>query len=285
MIIVKNHDQLKEVLAHRKVNGKTIGFVPTMGALHLGHIALLERAKIENSFVVCSIFINPTQFNSQADFINYPVTIEKDISLLESHHSDLLFLPSVAEVYPEGFEHLEHYNIGTIESVLEGKFRPGHFQGVCLVMSRLLKLIRPDKLYMGKKDYQQCLVVRRLIDILELSLELITVETVREPDGLAMSSRNLRLNERERKNATAIFDCLMHLRNTLHPGNLRSNLDEARTILEANEFKIDYIAIAGSGDLSEVTHWDGEQKLVALVAAFQHEIRLIDNILLFNEHI
>ena len=166
-----------------------------MGALHAGHISLLEQSKSETGLTVCSIFVNPTQFNDKKDFEKYPITIEEDIRKIESAGTDILFLPNASSVYPNGTDRLEQYQIGYLETILEGKFRPGHFQGVCQVMNRLLKIVLPHKLYMGQKDYQQSLVVNQLLKTMRTDTSLVVCPTHREPDGLAMSSRNMRLSE------------------------------------------------------------------------------------------
>src|SRR5690242_13565632 len=201
MILFKKVIDLRKWLDHQRQTENNIGFVPTMGALHSGHLSLIEASKKENSITVSSIFVNPTQFNDPTDFEKYPVTIEKDIDLLEGIGCDAIFLPSVEEIYPNGTKSVKHYELGYLEKILEGKFRPGHFQGVCMVVERLLEIVEPDKLYLGQKDFQQCMVIRKLISLMgkENTISLEISPTLREPDGLAMSSRNVRLNEEERK--------------------------------------------------------------------------------------
>jgi pantoate--beta-alanine ligase len=282
MIIFKRKSQLIRHL-QSQVSGR-IGFVPTMGALHDGHLSLLEQSKEKSGVTVCSIFINPTQFNNLGDFEKYPVTIEKDIYLLEKNGVDILFIPAVVEIYPGGTDHLEHYDLGYLESILEGKYRPGHFQGVCQVMFRLLNIVQPDFLFMGKKDYQQCMVVKRLLLIMQSGIEFIACETLREADGLAMSSRNMRLNEEERKNAAAIYMALIYLKQNVRPGNLTGILREARSILEKKDFRVEYVEIADAATLESIGNEYSTKKIVGLIAAVQHEIRLIDNMVLNNEH-
>ena len=282
MILFRKAVQLSEYLAKKQASGIDNLLIPTMGALHPGHISLLNSSKAFPGLRVCSIFVNPTQFNDPSDFKKYPVTLENDIRLLEQHGADILFLPDVAEMYPDGMEKLEQYELGYLESVLEGRFRPGHFQGVCQIMQRLLSITKPRHLFMGQKDYQQCMVVSRLLTILKLGTELHTVPTLRETGGLAMSSRNIRLSPQERKNALAIYQSLCYLRDQKKPGKLEDQLLFVRKLLEANEFQIDYAVIADSRSLETVDIWDGKQPIVALIAAFQHEVRLIDNMLLFE---
>ena len=278
MIIVKSSSALKRSLL--KDSTRSVGFVPTMGALHQGHIALLEQAGRESELVVCSIFVNPTQFNNPADFAKYPITLEKDILMLERAGVHVLFLPAVTELYPDGTENLEHYDLGYLETVMEGAFRPGHFQGVCQVMSRLIKLVEPDKLFMGQKDYQQCMVVKRLLEIMQSNVEFVTCSTVREVDGLAMSSRNMRLNPDERKKATAIFHALTYIRNNVGRTGILALKTEAGKILTDSGFKPDYIEIADGNNLHLLNHIKESEKPVALIAAFMNEVRLIDNMIL-----
>lgn len=280
MILFKEADAIENAIRLHKKNGKQIGYVPTMGALHKGHMHLIENAQKGSGITVCSIFVNPTQFNDPADYKKYPVTIDKDIYMLESAGTDIVYLPAAREIYPDGTSTLESYDLGYLETVLEGKFRPGHFQGVCQVMSRLLTTIRPQRLYMGQKDYQQCMVVKRLIEILKLDTELIICATVREPDRLAMSSRNKRLNEEERKKAVGIFKALDFIKENIRPGNLTRLKNDAITIIKKHNFKIDYLEIAEADALRLTDDWDGKQKLVALAAGFMNEVRLIDNMLL-----
>src|SRR6202012_2980545 len=208
MILFKKTGDLNRYLDQQRISGATIGFVPTLGALHAGHISLIDISKKTTTLTVCSIFVNPTQFNDPTDFQKYPITIEKDIILLENAGTDVLFLPELDEMYPDGTKNLETYDLGPLETILEGKYRPGHFQGVCQVMRRLLEAVRPDHLFMGEKDYQQCMIVQRLLDLTKMNTILQPCPIVREPHGLAMSSRNLRLTPEERKRATAIYGAL-----------------------------------------------------------------------------
>jgi pantoate--beta-alanine ligase len=277
MFIFKKSAELARFLKAQKDRGSVTGFIPTMGALHEGHLSLIREAKKSTQLVICSIFVNPTQFNDPKDFSKYPVTLENDILLLEKEATDILFLPSVEELYPAGIQGLEHYELGEIESVLEGKFRPGHFQGVCQVMYRLLKLVSPDKLFMGEKDYQQCMVVKKLLLLMHSSIELVPCPTLRETDGLAMSSRNLRLKAEERNKSNAIFNTLTWIKENLTRGDLLQVTIEATARLKEYGFKPDYVEIANANTLSHVNSWDGKEKLVALIAAFMHEVRLIDN--------
>lgn len=279
MILVKHIKNLRETLSSFRSSGSTVGFVPTMGALHPGHISLVEKANAENGISVMSIFVNPTQFNNKADLEKYPATIESDIDKLEKAGCGILFLPSVAEMYPDG-EAGRHYDLGFIETVLEGKYRPGHFQGVCMIVDKLLQAVQPDNLYMGRKDYQQCMVVRKMLELTGSNVRLQIEDTVREADGLAMSSRNMRLNAEERHTALRIIESLNMIRQGIAPGNLRPLKEASAAFLEEHGYKPDYVEIADALTLEARDHWDGKEKLVALVAAYLNEVRLIDNIVL-----
>lgn len=279
MIIFKEIDALRRHLGKRRQHGK-IGFVPTMGALHEGHLTLIRAAKQQTPTVVASIFVNPAQFNDPRDFQKYPITIEKDIQMLIAEGCDLLFLPGIDEIYPQGYQTTENYDLGILDQILEGKFRPGHFQGVCRVVNRLLNIVEPDCLFLGQKDYQQCMVIRTLITLTDRKTAIEICPTMRETDGLAMSSRNMRLTEEDRKKAPALFQALCYAKEHLQPGPLQPVISTVENNIEASGFKLDYFSIADAASLQNRDEWDGEQKLVAVVAAFLGDVRLIDNMLL-----
>lgn len=280
MILFKKAGELKQYLLNHAPQGKKKGFVPTMGALHEGHISLIRRCRQESDLVICSIFVNPTQFNDPADFEKYPITIENDILLLEKAGTDILFLPSVNEIYPDG-NPAEHYALGAIETLLEGRFRPGHFQGVCQVMYRLLQIVQPQRLFMGQKDYQQCMVIRQLLRLMGSSTELVISPTQRETSGLAMSSRNMRLSEKGKETAAAIYQALQWIKAHLQKGTTGNLVQQAEHFLTAAGFdKTDYISIAHAETLVPVESWDGHTPLVALAAVFLENVRLIDNLAL-----
>jgi len=280
MILFKKAADITAYLLQQKKQGISIGFVPTMGALHRGHLSLLNASRSNNALTVCSIFVNPTQFNDIKDFNNYPNTIESDIELLEKAGCDVLFLPSVSEMYPNGTENPMHYELGYLETVLEGKYRPGHFQGVCLVVHRLLTIIPADELYIGQKDYQQCMVIKKLVDLKNISCRINICPTLREPDGLAMSSRNMRLSAEGRKQALKISETLSFIKKNIKAGNLEPLKQQAIKDLTNAGFKVDYVEIANAADLSILNDWDGDTNTVALAAAFIGDVRLIDNMLL-----
>ena len=282
MIIYKKPGQLQDLLEKKRMESYPIGFVPTMGALHAGHLSLVNEAKKQNKIVVCSIFVNPTQFNDPEDFKKYPITLEKDILMFEEAGCDVLFIPSVQDIYPNGTDRLKHYELGFLETVLEGKFRPGHFQGVCQVMHRLLEIVLPNNLYLGQKDYQQCMVIKKLIELIGLNdrIKVNICPTLREDDGLAMSSRNTRLLPEDRKKAATISAALRYIKENLKPGDTKKIKGEAKEMLLQKEFRIDYIEIADADTLELVENWNGKQKVVALVAAFLNKVRLIDNMVI-----
>jgi pantoate--beta-alanine ligase len=280
MIIFKAPVDIHFYLTNLKKEKIATGFVPTMGALHQGHIGLIEKAKSQVALVICSIFINPTQFNDPKDFDKYPTTIEQDIYQLEKAGCDLLFLPSVESMYPNGSRASFKYEIGNLETMLEGKFRPGHFQGVCQVLHRLLNVIVPEHLFLGQKDFQQCMVIKRLIQLLNLETQVVICPTERELNGLAMSSRNARLNENEKETAKTIYESLRYINDNIAIRNINQLKSEAGEMLSSRGFKVDYVEVADINTLTPVKTWDGVTPLVALVAAYLNEVRLIDNLLL-----
>lgn len=280
MFIIKQSKDLIRYLQKQRSAKKKIGFVPTMGALHEGHLSLAKKAIGESGVVVCSIFVNPTQFNDPKDFELYPKTLENDIYLLEKRGCDVLFLPDMNEIYPAGTSHTRVYELGYLESVLEGKYRPGHFQGVCQVVHRLLEIVRPNQLYLGQKDYQQCLVIRTLLTLIHSPAELIVCPTLREPNGLAMSSRNMRLTTAEKQKAGGIYEALSYINRNLKPGPVKEIVEGAGNLLVQKELAAEYIAIAGAEDLRIIDNWDGRTKAIALIAAFMGKVRLIDNMIL-----
>ena len=269
MVICHTINSLREYL-YARPHGLRLGFIPTLGALHDGHASLIREARAAGRFTVCSIFVNPTQFNDPTDFEKYPKTIDQDILLLERAGVDALFLPSVEEIYPQGSTPTKHYDLGYLETVLEGAYRPGHFQGVCQVVERLLRIVEPDDLYMGQKDFQQCMVVRRLIELGHLPVTLVVCPIRRETDGLAMSSRNARLDPAHRAGAVAIHQALEAIRRGATP-------QDARATLESKGFRVDYVSIADPATLRPIDPWDGHSPAVALIAAFYGDVRLIDN--------
>jgi pantoate--beta-alanine ligase len=279
MIIIKTIKQVRDLVKDYKQKGGSLGFVPTMGALHKGHMTLIKHCKKNTDICIASIFINPTQFNNQSDFEKYPITIENDIDMFEAAGCDVLFLPSVKEIYPANVPAL-YYKLGYLEKILEGKYRPGHFQGVCQVVDKLLSIITPDILFIGQKDYQQCMVIKMLVQLKKYPVAIEIVPTVREKSGLAMSSRNMRLTKSEKTNAVNLSKTLMQIKNEINPGDITILKDSAKQKLDDAGFKTDYVEIADARTLKTIETWDGKKRLVTLVAAYLNEIRLIDNMLI-----
>ncbi|MGJ7033675.1 pantoate--beta-alanine ligase [Niabella hirudinis] len=279
MRLYKNKSDIQGFITHLKDKKRVIGFVPTMGALHAGHISLIQAARQQSDFTVCSIFVNPTQFNDPGDLQKYPRTIEKDLYLLELHGCDAVFYPGVEEIYPPNAGPAPHYNLGRLESILEGAYRPGHFQGVADVVSRLFYTIRPDKVFFGQKDLQQCRVIERLMadnpDFERIRMQM--VPTLREPGGLAMSSRNTRLSAEELRKAPAIYQTLLYLKEHLAPGDLAPLQEAAKIRLIREGFRPDYVSIVDTSTLEACPSWNGQTPLTGLIAAYLGEVRLIDN--------
>jgi pantoate--beta-alanine ligase len=282
MITFKKARELQEYLDQHRRKNEDIGFVPTMGALHDGHLSLLKTSLKENKLSVCSIFVNPAQFNDPTDFKKYPSSIDDDIFKLETNGCDILFFPAVREIYPGGFNVKRNYDLGYLDTILEGEFRPGHFQGVCMAVEKLLQIVQPNKLYLGQKDYQQCMIVARLIQLMNLQ-EKINVRIcpiLREKDGLAMSSRNMRLNNEERAKAPALYETLIFLRQNIRNGSLRDIKKEATERLQKRGFKTDYVEIANAKTLKPINEWDARTNIVGLIAAHIDNVRLIDKMML-----
>jgi pantoate--beta-alanine ligase len=280
MIIYKYVKDLIKQVRKAKLSGSSIGFVPTMGALHNGHLSLLRESKKTTEITVASIFVNPTQFNNPDDFKKYPKTIEHDILLLEENGCDILFLPAEKEIYPNEESRQTHFDLGYLETILEGEFRPGHFQGVCLVVEKLLKIVEPDFLFMGQKDFQQCMVIRRLIELMAANIQLVICPILREESGLAMSSRNLRLDADERKLAAKLYETLAFIKSHINKENFHTLKNKATIDLEKNGFKVEYLELAKQDDLKLVSDFNGNKNLVLLVAAYLNDVRLIDNLLI-----
>ncbi len=277
MKIIRTVSALNQALQPVRCNGDSIGLVPTMGALHEGHAALIRKSIDENRCTVVSLFVNPTQFNNQQDLQLYPRTPEADQQLLEQLGVDLLFAPPVEEVYPEPDR--RQFDFGLLDKVMEGAYRPGHFNGVAQVVSRLFSFVQPDKAYFGKKDFQQLAIVREMTHRLQIPVEIVAVPTVREPSGLAMSSRNLRLTPRQRENASQIWRVLQN--SLLHQGNFTPQELAARVADEINnipDLRVEYFAIVDGYSLQPLTSWDESEWPVGCVAVYCGEVRLIDNI-------
>ncbi len=281
MILFKTIASLRARLQQAKQETSSVGFVPTMGALHEGHASLIRESRAKSDVTVCSIFVNPRQFNDASDFEKYPRTIENDILLLEKNHTNILFLPSADEMYPVDDSPVPQYDLGYLENILEGFYRPGHFQGVCRAVHRLLSIVEPDMLFLGQKDYQQCMVVRKMMKDFGLSAQLHISPTLREASGLAMSSRNMRLSTRAKENAAAISKALVYIKEHIQHAPVTELKNTAsQIIMHAGFDKVDYIEICDATTLKPVEQAMGGQKLVTLAAAFIEGVRLIDNMLI-----
>ena len=261
----------------RLADGKTVGFVPTMGALHQGHISLVKQAVSETPVVVVSIFVNPTQFNDPNDLEHYPRTLENDMKLLEPTGCSIVFAPSAKEVYPEPDK--RKFNFGKLEEVMEGKHRPGHFNGVAQVVSRLFDIVKPTKAYFGLKDFQQLAIVKNMVKQLQLPVEIVPCAIIREESGLAMSSRNELLTEEQRKNAAVISETLFKAKELKGQKSVQEIADWVTKTINKNPFlDVEYFEIVDDEQLQPVNNWDEKSTKVGCVAVFCGKIRLIDNI-------
>ena len=283
MILFKRSKDLRSFLHITKQKKVSTGFVPTMGALHEGHLSLIAQSRLRTGITICSIFVNPIQFNNKDDFKKYPSTLEKDILSLEESGCDVLFIPSENEIYPDADSTSKHFELGYLEKILEGKFRPGHFQGVCLVVEKLLDVIDPSLLVLGQKDYQQCLVIKKLVEMMHTGTKILICPVLREANGLAMSSRNLRLNDKEKNVASGLYKTLEYIKKNLAPGNFSYLKKEAILELEHAGFTIDYLELAKSETLEIVQDYSTDADYIIVVAAFLNDIRLIDNVLITGQ--
>jgi pantoate--beta-alanine ligase len=277
MIVYRTKTDLTGHLLSLQNEGKTIGLVPTMGALHQGHMSLVEKAKAENDIVVVTIFVNPAQFNDPSDLDHYPRTLDQDLELLRQLEADLVFVPSVKEMYPEEDTHI--FDLGSLDKVMEGKHRKGHFKGVAQIVSKLFLLIRPHRAYFGQKDFQQLVIIRRLVEILELNLTIVPCPIIREKDGLAMSSRNARLSKEERKLAPFIYETLVQAREKMEDLT-PSQLKEWVTLQfkKQSELNLEYFEIVEDKGLMPIDEWDTLVNKVACLAVHLGGVRLIDNL-------
>lgn len=271
---------LQKPISQNKQNGQKIAFVPTMGALHAGHLSLVKKAKQHADLVVVSIFINPSQFNNQQDLLKYPRMLEQDANLLEQIDCEILFVPLASEVYPAGLNPELNLELGILDQVLEGEFRPGHFKGMLEVVYRLLDIVQPDILIMGQKDFQQFTLVFHMIRQLKIPVQLIIGETLRESDGLAMSSRNMRLSAEMRKIVPIIYQVLLELKNQLYISEIDDLLSRELEKLNASGLITDYLRIVDGISLEPVLNPKNHDCIVACVACWAGDVRLIDNLVL-----
>ena len=278
MIIFKLDEQIKKYIEKLKDAGKSIGFVPTMGALHEGHIQLVKEAVRNCDICVVSIFINSTQFNVKEDLTNYPITTSEDINLLEKNGCHILYLPTEEIIYPSNGSNSISHHIGPMEHLLEGVFRPGHYKGVVQVVNILLETISPNNLFLGAKDYQQCRVLTQFVGMNFSHIKVEIVPTVRAESGLALSSRNRRLSAAELTIAPIIYKSLLNIKKQLKQGDLSPLEKEATSTLIKNGLQPEYVVIADATNLEKIKNWNGTTKFVELIAAKLGAVRLIDNL-------
>jgi len=277
MEIFKEIEPLRAFLKAGRLKMKSVGFVPTMGALHYGHLSLIRASKAQNDLTICSIYINPTQFNSAIDLAKYPRTVEKDVIMLQQSGCDVLFLPGNSTMYKN--EDGLKLDFGLLDKVLEGEFRPGHFSGVALVVSKFFNIIQPDRAYFGQKDFQQFKVISQLVEDLKFNVELPFIPTLRETDGLAMSSRNLRLNPEERTKALLFYKSLQLGKEELQKGaSLTDVKNKVKHLFDSTSgVRLEYYEIANAENLSILENVDSSIKCIMLIAGYVGEVRLIDN--------
>ncbi|MCD8385773.1 MAG: pantoate--beta-alanine ligase [Bacteroidales bacterium] len=277
MEIIRTIDGLREALDQKRAQGKTIGLVPTMGALHAGHISLMERARKENDVVVASVFVNPTQFNNQQDLLTYPRTEEADCEKLAAAGVDYAFVPSVEEIYPE--PDTRQFDLGPVAEVMEGAMRPGHFNGVAQIVSKLFDMVRPTRAYFGEKDFQQIAVIRRMAELEGFDLEIVACPIKREDDGLAMSSRNVRLTPEQREIAPAIHKTLA---SSVEWAKDHTVEDTIKYVVdEVNSFphmQVEYYQIVDGRSMQPITDWAETDYPVGCITVYCGDVRLIDNI-------
>lgn len=279
MQVIQNIKDLSIIIKEFKTEKKTIGFVPTMGFLHDGHISLIKRARLVSDIVVVSIFVNPTQFGPKEDFNTYPRDIKKDTLLCSETGVDILFMPSVSGMYPEGY--LTYINVEKTTDMLCGASRPGHFKAVATVVAKLFNIVKPDKAFFGQKDYQQTVIIKRMAADLNMDIDIDVLPTVREPDGLAMSSRNSYLNQEEKKAAICLYRSLVKAEELIKTGEKNSEkiIIEMKKIIEAESLaRIDYINIRDADTLDDISLID--RKVVIALSVWIGKTRLIDNIVI-----
>ena len=286
MFIFKRASQLREWISDSKANGRTTGFIPTMGALHAGHLSLVNRSKKETDTTIVSIFVNPKQFNDQEDLRKYPRPIEHDLRMLYESGVDVLFLPEIEDIYPSGDTNKIDFDPGPTANTMEGKFRPGHFEGMAEVVYRLLMITTPDQLFMGQKDFQQFAIIRKLIDWYQMPVDLVMCPTIRESNGLAMSSRNVRLSETAREKAGIIFNVLTSGKILFEQKGHIDNIQEiALDALRRVGFDPEYFEVVDGYTLEKVQSIEDADQIVACCAVKVEGVRLIDNLIWKNNDV
>ena len=276
MKVLKSKKTLIDYVERQREMGKKIGFAPTMGALHEGHLSLYKAAKKENDEVISSIFVNPTQFNNPDDFQKYPKTLEKDLELLEKAGVDAVYVPNVEEMYPDGLNS-KKYDFDGLENEMEGKYRPGHFDGVGTIVEELFRQVQPHNAYFGEKDYQQLAIIKKMVEKTKLPVKIHGVPTLREEDGLAMSSRNVRLTETQRKEATIIYETLEKVKEWFKVISLEEIKQKVTDIFRNSNFELEYFVIADEKTLKETDYFYKDKNYRAFIVAYADTVRLIDN--------
>ena len=277
MKLVHTISELREELDAQRKLGKKIGLVPTMGALHEGHASLVRRAVAENDIVVVSDFVNPTQFNDKNDLLKYPRTLEADCELLEKEGAAYVFAPSVEEVYPE--PDTRQFSYAPLDTVMEGKYRPGHFNGVCQIVSKLFMMVEPDKAYFGEKDFQQLAIIREMVKQMQFPLQIVGCPIVREADGLALSSRNARLSEEQRQQALNISKTLFASKEYAVSHTVEETQKFVEDAIAASEgLELEYFELVDGTTLQKIASWEETDYAVGCITVFCGEVRLIDNI-------
>ena len=276
MIVIETINDLSHHIERAKSMGKKVGFVPTMGALHPGHVDLVRQASLQTDLVVVSIFVNPTQFNNPNDLLKYPKTIEADLALIHDL-ADLVFVPAIDEMYPT--MHTKSWDFGPLTSTLEGYYRPGHFNGVCTVVEKLFNAVHPDCAFFGKKDYQQLAVIKALVAHEQLPVQIISCETVREEGGLALSSRNMRLSETQRSEAQLIYRTLSHIAEQIKHESIEAMEAWGRQQFEDQQgWRLEYLTIVDAQTFEPIEKKTPGRAAVALIAVYAGDVRLIDNL-------
>ncbi|MFN4122529.1 MAG: pantoate--beta-alanine ligase [Flavobacteriales bacterium] len=277
MKVIRKPSELSSLISSLKDEGKSIGFVPTMGALHEGHLSLIRRAKKENDVTVCSIFVNPKQFNEAKDFQNYPKTPDNDLVLLQKEGADIVFMPSTDDIYFEG-QHVYEIDLGHLDQVMEGKLRPGHFKGVVNIVGILFQMVSPDKAYFGKKDYQQLMVIKLLANQLFKKITIVAQDTSRDSSGLALSSRNSLLSAQGRIKASSIYKALTEARQQWNEGADKTKIAEkVNELLQVHHIQLEYFEIAEEDTLRSLDQMAEGTRAIAFIAVRHEGIRLIDN--------
>ena len=279
MKIIRKVAELEDFIADARAHGQKVGLVPTMGALHDGHLSLVKKAVSENEVAVASVFVNPTQFNNPDDLATYPRNEEADFRLLEEAGISAVFAPSVEEIYPAGADEGHVFDLGEVAEVMEGKFRPGHFQGVAQIVSKLFRLVAPDRAYFGEKDFQQIAVIRRMAATEGIDVDIVACPICREEDGLALSSRNALLRPEERKVAPGIHEALAESVEYSHDHSLQATHDSVVERINAIPFcEVEYFEIVDGQTLKHLEDWDDSDEIVGCITVYCGKVRLIDNI-------